>query len=220
MGEINRLHNLTIDFRLRQRGPKKGSDDVAILTIDEKAIEKYGRWPWPREIIAKVIDEILESGAKLIAFDIVFSEPQDAQLKSLDELGTKLKAQFPQQSSTIGQIIAHEKKEQDHDGILAKVIGKHSDKIIMGAVYQEITTPLRPYQDSCFLNIRWKEGAQYYWEENEEIPIGVSDESEFRLPARWNTIVRDHLDKIDQNVTFKWLNDSNRAYLNILRVME
>lgn len=208
MSEINRLHNLTIDFRLRQRGPRKGSDDVAILTIDEKAIEKYGRWPWPREIVAKVIDEVIEGGAKLVAFDIIFSEPQNSQLKSLDKLNKKLTDRFPNEQNRIKQIISDEKKAQDHDGYLSKVIDKHSDNLILGAIYQEITTPLRPFQDACFLNIRWKEGAQDYWEENEEIPIGVSDASEFRLPSAWHTLLREHLNKIDQNVAYQWLKDN------------
>ena len=50
------LHNLTIDYRLKFRGPRKGSEDVVVLTVDEKALEQYGRWPWPRRKIAKIVD--------------------------------------------------------------------------------------------------------------------------------------------------------------------
>ena len=39
--EVERLHNQTVDFRLRRRGPRTGSPDVAVLTIDEKAIQKF-----------------------------------------------------------------------------------------------------------------------------------------------------------------------------------
>ena len=208
MGEINRLHNLTIDFRLRQRGPRKGSDDVAILTIDEKAVEKYGRWPWSRDVIAKVITEVIDGGAKSVAFDIIFSEPQDSQLKSIDKVGETLTSKFPEQKSNISSIILKEKQSQDHDGYLSQVIEKYSDNLILGAIYQEITSPLRPYQDSCFFNIRAKEGAQEYWEENEEIPIGVHDKSEFTLPSPWNNLIKDHLNKVDQNVAYKWLQEN------------
>ncbi|MCJ8276311.1 MAG: CHASE2 domain-containing protein, partial [Bdellovibrionales bacterium] len=171
-------------------------------------MQKYGRWPWPREIIAKVIDEVIEGGAKLIAFDIIFSEPQDSQLKSLDQVAQTLSSNLPGQTQKINEVIAVEKENQDHDAKLSSVIEKHQDNLVLGAVYQEITSPLRPFQDSCLLKIRWKEGAQDYWEENEEIPIGVSDEGEFRLPDAWNEIIREHLSKIDQNVFYEWIKEN------------
>ena len=71
---LNRLHHDSVDMRLRQRGLRKGSDDVAILVADEYALEKIGRWPWPRSVIAQAIQKTLDNGAKVIGFDAVFSE--------------------------------------------------------------------------------------------------------------------------------------------------
>ena len=31
------------------------SQDIAVVTIDEAAIEKYGQWPWKREVLADII---------------------------------------------------------------------------------------------------------------------------------------------------------------------
>ena len=84
--EILNLHNLTLDFRMRRRGFRSGSPDIAVLTIDEKAIQKYGRWPWPRSLMSELIEGVMQGGAKSISFDIIFSEKQDALLKSLDKV--------------------------------------------------------------------------------------------------------------------------------------
>ena len=71
---LNLAHQKSIDFRLKQRGERKVSDQVAVLTIDERAIESVGRWPWPREVLAQVLDRAVKLGAKVVALDIVFAE--------------------------------------------------------------------------------------------------------------------------------------------------
>lgn len=50
------------------------SQDVAILEIDEKSIEKYGQWPWNRKTLADIIWKLRESGAGVIVMPILFSE--------------------------------------------------------------------------------------------------------------------------------------------------
>jgi len=51
------------------------SQDVTIITIDEEAIEKYGQWPWPRDIIADLIVELRQAETGIIVMPILFSEP-------------------------------------------------------------------------------------------------------------------------------------------------
>ena len=48
---------------------------VVIAAVDEKSIDKYGLWPWNRSIIAKLVDKLTAGGAKVIAFDMVFGDP-------------------------------------------------------------------------------------------------------------------------------------------------
>ena len=51
------------------------SQDVAVVTIDEAAIEKYGQWPWKREVLADIIWKLREAGAGIIVMPIIMSEP-------------------------------------------------------------------------------------------------------------------------------------------------
>src|SRR3954449_6635439 len=48
---------------------------VTIVDIDEKSLAKLGQWPWPRTRIADMIINLTRLGAVVIAFDIVFAEP-------------------------------------------------------------------------------------------------------------------------------------------------
>src|SRR5210317_218692 len=50
------------------------SQDVAFLEIDERAIEKYGQWPWKRDVLADTIGRLREAGAGIIVLPILFSE--------------------------------------------------------------------------------------------------------------------------------------------------
>ena len=50
------------------------SQDITIITIDEQAIEKYGQWPWKRDVLAKVIYDLRQAGVGIITIPILFSE--------------------------------------------------------------------------------------------------------------------------------------------------
>jgi adenylate cyclase len=53
----------------------KTARPVTIIDIDEKSLAKLGQWPWPRTRIADMVINLTNLGAAVIAFDIVFSEP-------------------------------------------------------------------------------------------------------------------------------------------------
>jgi len=63
------------DLHFRSRGAVKPGNEVVIVGIDEKSVDLIGRWPWPRARIAELIDRLGSYGAKVVAFDILFSEP-------------------------------------------------------------------------------------------------------------------------------------------------
>jgi adenylate cyclase len=83
-----------IDPRVKTARP------VVIIDIDEKSLAKYGQWPWPRTRVADLITNLTRLGAVVIAFDIVFAEPDRLNpdvaadtIRNLDdETRTKLRA--------------------------------------------------------------------------------------------------------------------------------
>lgn len=71
---IERLDVLAYDMRMRVQ---KGELDprVVIVDIDEKSIAEVGRWPWSRNVVAKLIDTLDQKYfVKSVSFDVIFSE--------------------------------------------------------------------------------------------------------------------------------------------------
>ena len=86
--EILRLKGFDL---LLQSEERIQSQNIGIVTIDEKSIEKYGQWPWKRDVLADLIIKLREQGAGIIVIPILFSEEDrlggDNALTSVLEYG-------------------------------------------------------------------------------------------------------------------------------------
>ena len=69
--EVLRLKGL--DYYQRQQ-ELKVSDTISIVEIDEHSLEKYGQWPWGRDIISEGIVKAYNNGAALVVLPILFAE--------------------------------------------------------------------------------------------------------------------------------------------------
>lgn len=67
------------DWLIRTRGPLPVPQDIAIVAIDEKSIGAFGRFPWPRTILAKTIQAIAADQPKVIAVDVLFTDSTDRE---------------------------------------------------------------------------------------------------------------------------------------------
>jgi adenylate cyclase len=73
------LENKTYDRRLAFTArPAEARPDIALVEINEsslRALEShFGRWPWPRVVHAGAIDYLARSGARLVVYDVLFTE--------------------------------------------------------------------------------------------------------------------------------------------------
>ena len=97
------------DWLMRERGPLPVPSDIAIVAIDEKSIGAFGRFPWPRQILARVIDVLSAADAKVIAVDVLFPDPttqedDEALARSIGRAGNVvLAAQLIDSSGNGGQ---------------------------------------------------------------------------------------------------------------------
>lgn len=76
---MERLDHLGYDIHLRTRvltNKRVPETPIAIIDIDDKSLDAEGRWPWPRDKLAELVDRLNEYGAQVIAFDVFFSEEQ------------------------------------------------------------------------------------------------------------------------------------------------
>ena len=75
-----RPDNLAYDALMRARPALQS--DVTIVAIDEASLASIGRWPWPRDAHARLIDRLAAAKPAAIGYDVLFVEPsaQDARL--------------------------------------------------------------------------------------------------------------------------------------------
>ena len=85
LGSLRGLDDRLLDLRLRHwpRSVEPMSDQIAVVAIDDKSLERIGRWPWPRTRLADCISELRRAGARTIALDLDLSDPQG---RAWDEL--------------------------------------------------------------------------------------------------------------------------------------
>jgi adenylate cyclase len=76
---VQHLENLAYDLRINFT-LKKGVDDrIVIIDIDEKSLAKEGRWPWPRDRIAHLIDLLFDHyEIGILGMDVVWAEPDES----------------------------------------------------------------------------------------------------------------------------------------------
>jgi adenylate cyclase len=88
LGWPQRLESLTLDMRFRLRQTPPRTAPVAIVDIDNASIAEIGRWPWSRTVFARLVEQLAAAGAKVVAFDLLFSEPErspvEAERKAID----------------------------------------------------------------------------------------------------------------------------------------
>src|ERR1017187_8720405 len=80
------------DIYFRLRRPQPTSDSVALVLIDDLSLSRYGRWPWPRSLLARLVRATAAQRPGAIGVDILLSEAEDARndndlAKALREAG-------------------------------------------------------------------------------------------------------------------------------------
>ncbi len=78
---MRRLDLMAFDALLYRRGAIAPTGTVVIASIDDRSIAKLGRWAWPRATDARLLDALRDYGVAVVGFDLVFSDPEPADLE-------------------------------------------------------------------------------------------------------------------------------------------
>jgi adenylate cyclase len=75
---LARLDGIIYDLRLRATLDDRQITDqtILIIDIDEKSLAAEGRWPWSRQKVATMVNNLADAGVAVVAFDVLFSEPE------------------------------------------------------------------------------------------------------------------------------------------------
>ncbi len=112
------MENFLYDARVLLTMPGGIDERIVIVDIDEKSITEVGRWPWSRDRVARMVNELFQNyGIALLGFDVIFPEPDESSgLRILEALGKEELGDVPGYS----QRIAGLREQLDYDHLLAK----------------------------------------------------------------------------------------------------
>ena len=120
------LDNRLRDFMFIVRGELPKNNNIIIVDIDDKSLKAYGQWPWGRDTISKLLNNINLHNPGIIGLDIVFSESDRSSPHLLKEKFPNLPNDLPNydallastfQSSPIvgGYIFTFDKQKHNTD---------------------------------------------------------------------------------------------------------
>ena len=132
---IGTLDRRFYDFGSTSTG-RQPSDRIAVIAIDDQSVANIGRWPWPRDVHAQLIDKLAAAGAKTIVYTTFFFEPQtDRGLGFIRRIKEALSAlPDPEAGAAAQQVIAEAERSLDTDALLAASIAR-AGNVLLPAVY-------------------------------------------------------------------------------------
>ena len=122
LGVLDRLDNIIYDSRLVATMPKTLDERIVIVDIDEKSLAEVGRWPWGRNKLSELTDELFDrQKVAILGFDVVFAEADESSgLKRLNELAQKELRDQPGFIEKLKQL----RTSLDYDAMFAKSLDK------------------------------------------------------------------------------------------------
>ena len=134
---ISVLENRLLDWRFRLRGAKKPTGKIGILAIDEKSLQKLGRWPFARKHYAQLFENLQTLGVNWVGLDLVWSEPERALLEDISDhvkrLSTLDGANWSQATGELSQINKIMQSSPGDQSLRFAI--SRTDKVILGYAF-------------------------------------------------------------------------------------
>jgi adenylate cyclase len=131
---INRLELNALDFRFRIRPDRYKHPDprIVIVDIDQKSQEILGHWPFSRAHFAHMLDALREDGAKVAAFDVTFSKPDEtaAPLRQLRKTLAESHKKGRRADSRVAGELDRLSRQYDGDAQLAGAIERFGNVVL------------------------------------------------------------------------------------------
>ena len=81
---IDRIENYLYDVRIRLTMPGTIDDQIVIVDIDEASQVELGQWPWPRDTLATIVNNLFDNyGIRVLGFDALFAEAEETSAERL-----------------------------------------------------------------------------------------------------------------------------------------
>lgn len=142
------IEGVLLDFRFKLRGPVPASDDIVIVLVDDQSIAEIGRWPWDRTVLADLVDGLAEAGAKAVAIDMVYADPETRlagdRVQALRALVADLAGQAQAEEALRDRLPAIiDNLNSDQDAAFGEAVGAAGNVLIPFA-FEPRRSPARP----------------------------------------------------------------------------
>jgi adenylate cyclase len=127
---VRSLETASLDLRFRVRGVQAPEPETVIVLVDDHSLSRLGRWPLSRRLFGKAVQLLDRAGARVIAFDLLFAEPE---LPIANDLRSAARAAAGALSETQDSRLRQALRrlaEDDPDGELAAAL-RASGKVLL-----------------------------------------------------------------------------------------
>ncbi|HNZ16827.1 MAG: adenylate/guanylate cyclase domain-containing protein [Candidatus Hydrogenedentes bacterium] len=114
---------LGYDEMVRLLGGDLPPPGVAVIDVDEPSLAKLGQWPWPRYRVAALIEQAAALGARAIALDVLFAEPDGLSLDNV-------RALYQRDRGIDLNLSGIPRDALDNDRLLAETVARHN--VVLG----------------------------------------------------------------------------------------
>ncbi|MFO1284526.1 MAG: adenylate/guanylate cyclase domain-containing protein [Burkholderiales bacterium] len=117
---LAKLEAIAYDARLTVSRETASDPTVVLVDIDEASLARVGRWPWPRDTVARLVDTLFERHAvRLVAFDVLFAEEdRSGNAAGLEALARRIARDTPEARAAIAEQLSR----ADHDARFATAL--------------------------------------------------------------------------------------------------
>jgi adenylate cyclase len=75
---IDQIENLLYDTRVRLSAERGIDDRIVIVAVDEPSLAEHGHWPWTRDKLALLLQQLFNYKISVVGFDMVFPERDES----------------------------------------------------------------------------------------------------------------------------------------------
>ena len=129
---VHKLENYSYDVRLNWLMPNTIDKRIVIVDIDEKSLIEQGRWPWGRDKMAILVNQLfITYEINTLGFDVVFAEKDESSgLRNLEWL----QQQYLKDDARFGAALETIKPQLNYDQIFADSLKNR--KVVLGYYFQ------------------------------------------------------------------------------------
>ncbi len=150
VGFLDSLDLKLYDVGMSLRSDPESLSHIVMVDIDDDTIEKLGRWPWPRALVAAGLEKIDAGSPRVIGLNFILSEPENnpgiAAIKELEQIFAQ---ELLPMTGDKGQMFAEAMVEMqdllDNDAALADAIA-FSEKVVLPVFFKPPVPGVSPNQ--------------------------------------------------------------------------